>query len=307
MKYNNVVETIGNTPHVLLNKLFPEANLRNIEVWMKLERSNPGGSIKDRVAKQMIEDAINNGSIKKDTKIFEPTSGNTGIGLALVCAVKGLDLTVVMPESMSIERRKAISVYGSKVILTAKEKGMKGAIEMAQNLVSKNPNSWMPMQFDNRSNIDAHIKTTVKEIEKDFSDGLDYIISGVGTGGHITACAEYLKERITGLKVYAVEPVESPVLSGGIAGPHKIQGIGAGFFPHILNVDLLDGVIQVNQDDAYKFSRSLAHLEGIWSGISSGASLCAIQNKLKNIPDGSKILTFAYDNGERYLSVDGLF
>ncbi|MFV1985112.1 MAG: cysteine synthase A [Thiohalomonadales bacterium] len=303
MKVNNVLETIGNTPHVKLEKLFGKKN----SVWMKLERSNPGGSIKDRIALEMIEDAEQRGLLNKDSIIIEPTSGNTGIGLAMVAAYKGYRLILTMPESMSIERRRYMTALGAELVLTPKEKGMPGAIERATELAKENPNSWMPQQFNNPANVNIHKKTTAQEIIADFPDGLDYLITGVGTGGHITGCAEILKEKYPNLKVFAVEPSASAVLSGGEKGPHPIQGIGAGFVPEILNTDILDGVIKVNHEDAFQFANRCAREEGIFIGISSGASLAAIQDKLKEIPEESQILTFCYDSGERYLSVDGLF
>ncbi|MFV1984465.1 MAG: cysteine synthase A [Thiohalomonadales bacterium] len=303
MKVNNVLETIGNSPHVKLQKLFGGKH----SVWMKLERSNPGGSIKDRIAIAMIEDAEKKGILKKGTVIIEPTSGNTGIGLAMVAAYKGYRLILTMPESMSIERRRYMSALGAELVLTPKEKGMPGAIERAQELIKENSDSWMPEQFNNPANVEAHKNTTAQEIIADFPDGLDYLITGVGTGGHITGCAETLKEKFPDLKVFAVEPSASSVLSGGEKGPHPIQGIGAGFIPEILNTDILDGVIKVDHEDAFKFANRCAREEGIFIGISSGASLAAVQSKLADIPDGSQILTFCYDSGERYLSVDGLF
>jgi cysteine synthase A len=303
MKVNNILETIGNTQHVKLGKLFSNKH----SVWMKLERSNPGGSIKDRIAIAMIEDAENKGLLKNDTIIIEPTSGNTGIGLAMVAAYKGYRLILTMPESMSIERRRYMSALGAELVLTPKEKGMPGAIERAHELAKENPNNWMPQQFNNPANVEAHKKTTAQEIIDDFPDGLDYLITGVGTGGHISGCAEILKEKFPKLKVIAVEPSASPILSGGEKGPHPIQGIGAGFVPEILNTDILDEVIKVDHEDAFKFANRCTREEGIFIGISSGASLAAVQSKLEDIPEGSQILTFCYDSGERYLSVDGLF
>ena len=303
MRYNNILETIGNTPHVKLNKLFGGDH----EVWIKLEKVNPGGSIKDRIALAMIEDAEKKGILKKGSVIIEPTSGNTGIGLAMVAAVKGYELVLVMPESMSIERRKIMSAYGAKFELTPREKGMSGAIEKAKELVATNPNAWMPQQFENEANSEIHRKTTALEILNDFPDGLDYIITGVGTGGHITGVAEILKEKFPNLKVFAVEPELSPVLSGGKPSPHPLQGIGAGFVPAILNFPILDGVIQVGKDEAYTYAQRSASEEGIFIGVSSGASLAAVAKKLPEIPAGSKILTFNYDTGERYLSIEGLF
>jgi cysteine synthase A len=302
MKADNILQTIGNTPHVRLSKLFPEN-----EVWIKLERTNPGGSIKDRIALAMIEDAEQNGILHKDSVIIEPTSGNTGIGLALVAAVKGYKLTLVMPESMSIERRRLMSLYGAEFVLTPREKGMKGAIEKAKELAAETPNSWIPQQFDNPANTDIHRKTTALEIIADFSDGLDYVITGVGTGGHITAIAEVVKEALPNLKVFAVEPELSPVLSGGAPSPHPLQGIGAGFVPSILNKEALDGVITVGKDEAFAFTQRIAKEEGILVGISTGAVLAAVAKKLPELPKGSKVLTYNYDTGERYLSIDGLF
>jgi cysteine synthase A len=303
MKFNSILETIGNTPHVKINRLFDPG----YSVWVKLERANPGASIKDRIALSMVVDAEKNGLLKPDSTIIEPTSGNTGIGLAIVAAVKGYRLILVMPESMSLERRKIMSSYGAEFVLTPREKGMKGAIERARELVEETPGSWMPMQFDNPSNTNIHKETTAQEIINDFPDGLDYLITGVGTGGHITGCAEVLKKKFPDLKVYAVEPELSPVLSGGAPGPHPLQGIGAGFIPSILNTKLLDGIIKVSKEDAFTFTRRAAKEEGLFVGISSGASLAAVNQKLIEIPKGSKILTFCYDTGERYLSIEGLF
>jgi len=303
MKANNILETIGNTPHVRINKLYPS----NIEVWSKLERANPGGSIKDRIALSMIEDAEQKGILKKDSVIIEPTSGNTGIGLAIVAAVKGYKLVLVMPESMSVERRRLMSVYGATFELTPREKGMKGAIEKAKELIATTPNSWMPQQFDNPANIDVHVKKTAQEILADFQDGFDFLITGVGTGGHITGVGEVLKQKFPKLKVFAVEPELSPVLSGGAPGPHPIQGIGAGFVPNNLHTAVLDGVIQVSKDESFIYAQRAAKEEGILGGISSGATLAALAKKLPDIPAGSKVLIFNYDTGERYLSIDGLF
>jgi len=303
MKVNSILETIGNTPHVRINRLFPA----DYSVWVKLERTNPGSSIKDRIALSMIEDAEEKGLLKNGSVIVEPTSGNTGIGLAIVAAVKGYRLILVMPESMSLERRKIMSSYGAEFVLTPREKGMKGAIERARELVQETPNSWMPMQFDNPANTNIHKVTTAQEILKDFPEGLDYVITGVGTGGHITGVAEVLKNKFPKLKVFAVEPELSPVLSGGAPGPHPLQGIGAGFVPSILNTKLLDGIIKVSKDDAFNFTKRAAKEEGLFIGISSGASLAAVDQKIKEIPKGSRILTFGYDTGERYLSIEGLF
>ncbi|HRF61859.1 MAG TPA: cysteine synthase A [Candidatus Competibacter sp.] len=304
MKANTILETIGNTPHVRINRLFSD---RNVEVWMKQERTNPGGSIKDRIGLAMVEDAERRGVIKPDTVIVEPTSGNTGIGLALVAAAKGYRLILTMPESMSLERRRYLAALGAELVLTPKEKGMPGAIEKAQDLVKEIPNAWMPQQFENPANVEIHRRTTAQEILNDFPEGLDYLITGVGTGGHITGCAEVLKEKFPNLKVFAVEPTASPVLSGGQRGPHPIQGIGAGFVPAVLNTGILDGIIQVAHENAFKYAVRCVKEEGIFIGISSGASLAAIAQKLPEIPDGSRILTFCYDTGERYLSVGGLF
>ena len=302
MKANNILETIGNTPHVKLNKLFKGKN-----VWIKLERNNPGNSIKDRIALAMIEDAEAKGLLKPDSVIIEPTSGNTGIGLAFVAAVKGYKLILVMPESMSVERRKLMSIYGAEFELTPREKGMKGAIEKAKELTAATPNAWSPSQFDNQANVDIHRKTTAQEILADFPEGIDYLITGVGTGGHITGVADILKQKFPNLKVFAVEPEASPVLSGGDPGLHPLQGIGAGFVPSIYRNDLIDGVITVGKDEAFDFARKVAKTEGILSGISTGASLAAVNKKLAEIPDGATVLTFNYDTGERYLSIEGLF
>jgi cysteine synthase A len=303
MRYATILDGIGNTAHVRLNNLYD----KKVEVWLKLERSNPGGSIKDRIALSMIEDAEEKGIINKDTVIIEPTSGNTGIGLAMVAAVKKYKLILVMPESMSVERRRLMSAYGAQFELTPREKGMKGAIERAEELAKELPNAWIPSQFENEANINAHRSRTAHEIINDFPDGLDYLITGVGTGGHITGCAEVLKKTFLNLKVFAVEPELSPVISGGQPGSHPIQGIGAGFIPKNLHTDLLDGAIQVSKEDAFKYAVRIAKEEGILVGISSGASLAAVAKKLPEIPNGSRVLTFSYDTGERYLSVEGLF
>lgn len=303
MKAHNILETIGKTPHVKLQRLFGS----NIHVWMKLERANPGGSIKDRIALAMVEDAERRGVLTKGATIIEPTSGNTGIGLAMVAAVKGYALTLVMPESMSVERRRYMAALGAKLDLTPKEKGMKGAIERAQQLLAETPGAWMPQQFENEANVEVHRRTTAQEIVQDFPEGLDFLITGVGTGGHISGCAEILKEKFPELKVFAVEPSKSPVISGGQPGPHPIQGIGAGFLPKNLHTKVLDGSIQVEAEDAFTFARRAALEEGIFIGISSGASLAAIAKKASEIPPGSTVLTFCYDTGERYLSIDGLF
>lgn len=299
MKANSILETIGNTTHIRMQRLFGPA-----EVWIKSERSNPGGSIKDRIALSMIEAAEASGELKPGGTIIEPTSGNTGVGLAMVAAVKGYKLVLVMPESMSVERRRLMLAYGATFDLTPKEKGMKGAIERATELVSQTENSWMPQQFENPANIDVHVKTTAQEILADFADSpIDVLITGVGTGGHITGCAEVLKKAWPNLKVFAVEPTLSPVISGGQPGPHPIQGIGAGFIPANLHTQLIDGVIQVDPADAKEMARRAAREEGMLVGISSGATLAAIAQKLKEMPEGTRMLGFNYDTGERYLSV----
>ena len=303
MKLNNILEAIGKTPVVKINKLFPN----NVEVWMKLERQNPGGSLKDRIALAMIEKAEQEGKINKDTLIIEPTSGNTGVGLAMVCAVKGYKLVLVMPESMSVERRKLMSSYGAQFVLTPKEKGTSGAIAKAMEMASEIENSWVPQQFENPANPEVHAKTTAQEILNDFPDGIDYLITGVGTGGHITGVTEILKQKFPNMKSFAVEPTDSPVISGGAPGPHPLQGIGAGFVPKVLNTEILDGTVQVEKEEAYTFTKRLAAEEGILAGISTGASLAAVNKKLAEIPEGSTILTFNYDTGERYWSVEGLF
>jgi cysteine synthase A len=299
MKAANILETIGNTPHIRLNRLFGDA-----EVWVKSERANPGASIKDRIALAMIEDAEASGKLRPGGTIVEPTSGNTGIGLAMVAAVKGYKLVLVMPESMSLERRRLMLSYGATFDLTPREKGMKGAIARAEELIAETPNSWMPQQFENPANLEVHRRTTAQEILADFRDSpIDVLVTGVGTGGHITACAEVLKAEWPGLQVFAVEPTLSPVLSGGAPGPHPIQGIGAGFVPAIMDVSLLDGIIQVEPADAKDYARRAAREEGILVGISSGATLAAIAQKLAEIGTGKRILGFNYDTGERYLSV----
>lgn len=303
MKYNNILETIGNTPHVRINKLFRD----DIEVWMKVERFNPGGSIKDRIGLAMIEDAEAAGLINKDTVIIEPTSGNTGIGLAQAAAVKGYRLILAMPESMSIERRRLLSAMGAELVLTAKEEGMGGAIAKATEIAGSIENSWIPQQFNNQSNVQVHRETTAQEILADFPEGVEYMITGVGTGGHITGCAEVMKATMPNLQVFAVEPDKSPVISGGEKGPHRLQGIGAGFIPGVLNTAILDGTIQVSEEDSFEMTRRCATEEGIFVGISSGASLAAVKLKEADMPAGSKVLIFSYDTGERYLSIDDLF
>ncbi len=311
MKANNILETIGNTPHVKINRLFrPE-----ITVYCKLERANPGGSIKDRIALSMIEDAEQKGILKKDSVIIEPTSGNTGVGLAMVAAVKGYKLILVMPESMSIERRRLMSAYGATFELTPREKGMPGAIERAKQMLTEIPNSWMPQQFENEANLKIHIETTAQEVLRDFPEGVDYLITGVGTGGHITAVAKVLKEKFPNRrpKVFAVEPAASPVITACLnneppkPGPHPIQGIGAGFIPKNLHVNVLDGVIQVTKEEAFEYAVRAAKEEGIFGGVSSGAALAAVAKKSPEIPNGSTVLTFNYDTGERYFSIEGLF
>lgn len=299
MKAESILATIGQTPHVRLSRLFPDH-----EVWVKCERANPGGSIKDRIALAMIEAAEADGSLKPGGTVIEPTSGNTGVGLAMVAAVKGYRLILVMPESMSLERRRLMLAYGARFDLTPREKGMKGAIERARELIEATPGSWMPQQFENGANIAVHARTTAQEILADFAGSpVDALITGVGTGGHLTACAEVLKQSWSGLKAYAVEPTLSPVISGGQPGPHPIQGIGAGFIPGNLHTAAIDGVIQVDPADAKEWARRSASVEGILVGISSGATLAAISQKLKDLPAGSRVLGFNYDTGERYLSV----
>ena len=301
MKVDNILQTIGNTPHVRIQRIFgPDAH-----VWIKSERSNPGGSIKDRIGLAMVEDAEKSGALQPGGTIIEPTSGNTGIGLALVAAVKGYKLILVMPDSMSIERRRLMLAYGAQFDLTPKEKGMKGAIERAEELRAQTRGAWVPQQFENPANIAVHARATAQEILNDFSGGLDALVTGVGTGGHITGCAQVLKAKFPNLKVFAVEPALSPVISGGQPGPHPIQGLGAGFIPKNLDVSLLDGVIQVDAEDAREYARRCAREEGMLVGISSGATLAAIAQKLKELPANSRVLGFNYDTGERYLSVEG--
>jgi cysteine synthase A len=300
MKAANILETIGNTPHIRINRLFGD----RAEVWMKSERANPGGSIKDRIALAMIEDAELSGKLKPGGTIIEPTSGNTGIGLSMVAAVKGYKIILVMPESMSLERRRLMLAYGATFDLTPKEKGMSGAVDRARELIAQTPNSWMPQQFDNPANVEVHRRTTAQEILRDFADApLDAIITGVGTGGHITGCAEVLKPVWPNLKVYAVEPALAPLLSGGKAGPHPIQGLGANFIPSILNTGILDGIIDVDAGEAKEMARRAAREEGLLIGISSGAALAGVAQKLPELGEHPRILTFNYDTGERYLSV----
>ena len=301
MKADNVLQTIGNTPHIRINRLFGASH----QVWIKSERSNPGGSIKDRIALSMVEAAEKSGQLTPGATIVEPTSGNTGVGLAMVAAVKGYPLILVMPDSMSVERRRLMLAYGASFELTPREKGMKGCIARAQEILAAIPGAWMPQQFENPANIDAHVRTTALEILTDFPEGLDALITGVGTGGHLTGCAQVLKAKWPQLKVYAVEPVASAVISGGAPSPHPIQGIGAGFIPTNLHTALLDGVIQVDAEPAREMARRCAREEGILVGISSGATLAAIAQKLPDLPAGAKVLGFNYDTGERYLSIEG--
>ncbi len=301
MKADNILATIGNTPHIRINKLFPEG----YEVWVKSERGNPGGSIKDRIALAMIEDAEKSGKLKPGGTIIEPTSGNTGVGLAMVAAVKGYKLILVMPESMSLERRRLMLAYGARFELTPRERGMSGAIERARELLAETPDAWMPQQFENPANVEVHVNTTAQEILADFPEGLDVLITGVGTGGHLSGVASVLKKAWPNLKVFAVEPTASPVISGGKPAPHPIQGIGAGFIPKNLDTSLLDGVITVDGEDAKRFARDAASREGLLVGISSGATLAAIDRKLAELPAGSRVLGFNYDTGERYLSIEG--
>ena len=303
MKVNNILETIGNSPLVRINNLYPEG----YEVYIKVEKTNPGGSIKDRIALAMVEDAEAKGILRTGSVLIEPTSGNTGIGLALVAAVKKHKLILVMPESMSIERRRILTAYGAELVLTPRELGMKGAIAKANELAAETPDAWIPSQFDNQANIDVHKQKTAQEIITDFPEGFDYLITGVGTGGHITGVTEVLKQHFPNLKSFAVEPELSPVISGGNPGPHPIQGIGAGFIPGNLHTDVLDGTIQVSKDEAFDYARRAAKEEGLFVGISTGASLAAVARKIAELPVGTKILTFAYDTGERYLSIEGLF
>lgn len=302
MKVQNILEVIGNTPHIRLNRLFGQK-----EVWMKLERQNPGGSIKDRIGIAMIEDAEKRGVLKKGTVIVEPTSGNTGIGLAMAAAVKGYKLILVMPESMSVERRKLMAAYGAQFDLTPREKGMKGAIERADELAKTFPSAWIPQQFENPANVDIHVRTTAEEILRDFPEGFDALITGVGTGGHITGVARVLKKKFPKMKVLAVEPELSPVIGGGQPGPHPLQGIGAGFIPKNLDTKLLDGTITVSKDESFAYTLRASKEEGILVGISTGAALAAVAKQLGEDPSLKKVLTFNYDTGERYLSVDGLF
>lgn len=303
MKYNSILEIIGNTPHVRLNRLFPDQ-----EVWIKLEKQNPAGSIKDRIALAMIEDAEEKGILKPGSVIIEPTSGNTGVGLSFVGTLKGYKVVIVMPESMSVERRRLIALFGAELVLTPREKGMKGAIAKAEELHAEIPGSWIPQQFSNPSNPEIHAKTTAQEILTDFPDGLDYLITGTGTGGHITGVGKVLKTVFPSIRVIGVEPADSPVISGGEPGPHALQGIGPGFIPGTLDLTVLDSVIKVTKKEAFDYARSLAQRESILGGISTGASLAAVARKITELSGKKKrILTFNYDTGERYLSVEGLF
>jgi cysteine synthase A len=306
MRVNNILETIGNTPHVRLNRLYAQAN-PGVEVWLKLERANPGASIKDRIGIAMIEDAERRGTLKKGGTIVEPTSGNTGIGLAMAAAVKGYRCVLVMPDSMSIERRRVMTAYGAELQLTDRALGTKGAIDKAKEVAAGIEGSWVPNQFDNPANVDIHRRTTAQEVLRDFPEGIDFLITGVGTGGHISGVAEVLKKTMPNLKAFAVEPVKSQPLAGGTHSPHKIQGIGTGFIPGNVNRSVIDGTIAVTEEDAFTFAARAAKEEGIFIGTSSGASLAAVAQKLPEIPKGSRVLTFCYDTGERYLSVEGLF
>ncbi len=303
MRYENILEGIGNTPHVRINQLFPGA--RN--VWIKLERDNPGGSIKDRIALAMVRDAEEQGVLKSGSTIIEPTSGNTGIGLAMVAAVKGYRIILVMPESMSVERRNILKAYGAEIVLTPRELGMKGSMKKAKELASEIKGAWIPSQFDNPSNPSIHEATTALEILEDFPTGIDYLVTGVGTGGHISGVSRVLKQKMPGIRVIAVEPADSPVISGGEPGPHGIMGIGAGFIPGNLDRDLIDDVLQIKKEEAYEFARRLAKEEGIFAGISTGASLAAVSKLMEKEGASATILTFSYDTGERYLSVNDLF
>ena len=303
MRYDNILQTIGDTPHIRINRLFDP----RVEVWMKAERANPGGSIKDRIGLSMIEDAEARGLIGPNSLIVEPTSGNTGVGLAIVAAVKGYRLLLVMPESMSLERRRLLAVYGADLELTPRELGMKGAVARAEEIVAATPDAWMPQQFENPANVEVHRSQTAQEILRDFPQGIDLLITGVGTGGHISGVSEVLKEHFPALRTYAVEPDKSPVISGGDPGPHRLQGIGAGFVPSNLHLDAIDGVIEVSEEDAFAYAVRIAREEGIFVGPSSGAALAAVAKKLPEVSPGSVVLTFCYDTGERYFSVEGLF
>ena len=306
MKANSILDTIGNTPHVRINRLFADI-APNVAVWLKLERNNPGGSIKDRIGVAMVDDAERRGLLKKGSTIVEPTSGNTGVGLAMAAAVKGYRCILTMPDSFSVERRRLLVAYGAELVLTPRELGIRGAIAKAEEIVAATPGAWMPMQFSNPANVDVHKRTTAQEILKDFPEGIDYLITGVGTGGHISGVSEVLKETMPKLQTFAVEPAKSTVLSGGTHTPHKLQGIGAGIIPDNFHAASVDGYIQVTEEDAFAFAVRAAKEEAIFIGPSSGASLAAVAKKLPEIPAGSRVLTFCYDTGERYLSVEGLF
>jgi cysteine synthase A len=306
MRANSILDTVGDTPHVRINRLYASI-APNAQVWLKLERANPGGSIKDRIGVAMIEDAETRGLLKKGSVIVEPTSGNTGIGLAMAAAVKGYRCILTMPDSMSVERRRVLAAYGAELELTPREKGIKGSIARAEEIVAATPNAWMPQQFENPANLEIHRKTTAREILNDFPDGLDYLITGVGTGGHITGVSEVLKKTWKSFKTFAVEPEKSQVLSGGTHTPHKLQGIGAGFVPKNFHADVVDGFIQVTEEDAFEHARRAAKEEGIFVGPSSGAVLAAVAKKLPELPEKSRVIAFCYDTGERYLSVEGLF
>lgn len=303
MRYESILEGIGNTPHVRIRKIFPGAE----QIWMKLERNNPGGSIKDRIAMAMVVDAEKQGLLKEGSTIVEPTSGNTGIGLAMVAAVKGYRIILVMPESMSVERRNILRAYGAEIMLTPRELGMKGSMEKAQELAGNIDGAWIPSQFENPSNPSIHEQTTAREILKDFPEGLDYLVTGVGTGGHISGVSRILKQKMPGIKIFAVEPAESPVISGGKPAPHGIMGIGAGFIPGNLDMGVIDGIMQVEKSEAYEFARKAVREEGIFAGISTGASLAAVAKLLEKEGDTVSVLTFSYDTGERYLSINDLF
>lgn len=302
MIHQNILDAIGGTPVLRLGRLFP-----NNKVWIKLEKNNPAGSIKDRIALSMIEEAEKAGVLKSDSVLIEPTSGNTGVGLALVAAVKGYKLILVMPESMSVERRNLMRAYGAEFVLTPKEKGMKGAIDKAKELAEADPKAWIPSQFDNPANVKVHREKTAQEILADFPDGLDYLITGVGSGGHISGVGEILKQNWPSLKVFAVEPAESPVISGGSPGPHKIQGIGAGFIPENLHTEVLDGSVQVSSEEAAAHAKKLVRSEGLLAGLSTGASIAAVTKKIAELPAEARVLTFNYDTGERYLSIPNLY
>ena len=303
MKYNNILETIGNTPHVRINRLFGKDH----EVWLKLERQNPGGSIKDRIGLAMIEDAERRGVLTRDTVIVEPTSGNTGIGLALAAAVKGYRIILVMPDSMSVERRRILAALGAELVLTPREKGIMLSIERAKEIAAEQKKAWIPQQFENPANLEVHRRTTAQEILTDFPEGIDYLITSYGTGGHITAVTEVLKQKFPKMKTFCVEPEKSTVASGGTHSPHKLQGIGPGFVPKIMNRELIDGYIQVSEDEGFDFARRAAKEEGIFIGPSSGATLAGVHKKLGELPKGSRVMTISYDTGERYLSIEGLF